>query len=377
MNIKSTFIILLLIQCNQLFSQNIVKGIVEDENSKPIAQAIVYVDGSTIKSNTNNQGEFTLDLPNGQYNLIVRADLFENFILGINSLDNKYYTIKLEPEVINLQETTVQVISKADWLYYYNTFLKLFLGSDKASQQTKIINSKDLRFRYDKQSKVLTATSKNPLIISNDYLGYDIEYDLIDFNVNYQTNYALTLGTALFTEKKTKSSPSKKWIKNREKAYLGSINHFIKSIYDNQLEENGYEVKRLIRKENPEYEKFKNEIALSKKIDGKVPPKIISYLINQKVPYDSLKIINGKNQFLNFKGFYAIEYKKEKQDTEYLKQNNLLFAGNQFSIISLNDEKLLKIEENGSYYHPINLIVEGYFSWEKIANLLPVNYKLE
>nr|WP_313375802.1 carboxypeptidase-like regulatory domain-containing protein [Chishuiella sp.] len=75
MNIKSTFILLLLIQCNQLSSQNIVKGDVKDENSKPIAQAIVYVDGSRIKSNTNNQGEFTLDLPSGQYNLIVRADL--------------------------------------------------------------------------------------------------------------------------------------------------------------------------------------------------------------------------------------------------------------------------------------------------------------
>lgn len=75
MNIKSTFIILLLIQCNQLFSQNIIKGVVKDENSKPITQAIVYVDGSTIKSNTNDQGEFTLDLPNGQYNLIVRANL--------------------------------------------------------------------------------------------------------------------------------------------------------------------------------------------------------------------------------------------------------------------------------------------------------------
>lgn len=372
-----TIYILMLLLYNQLFSQNIIKGVVKDENSKPITQAIVYVDGSTIKSNTNDQGEFTLDLPNGQYNLIVRADLFENFILGINSLDNKYYTIKLEPEVINLQETTVQAISKTDWLYYYNTFLKLFLGSDKAAQQTKIINAKDLRFRYDKHSKVLTATSKNPLMISNDYLGYDIEYDLIDFNVNYQTNYALTLGTALFTEKKSKSSLNKKWIKNRKKAYLGSINHFIKSIYDNQLEENGYEVKRLIRKENPEYEKFKNEIAFGRKIDGKVPPKIISYLINQKVPYDSLKIINGKNQFLNFKGLYAVEYKNEKQDTEYLKQNHLLFAGNQFSIISLNDGKLLKIEENGSYYHPINLIVEGYFSWEKIANLLPINYKLE
>ena len=218
MNLKQIFLSLFLFS-QIVFSQNIIKGKVIDENSKPISGASIYVDNSTINTKTNSNGEFELDLPNGQYNLIAKANLFENFILGINATDKKNHTITLEPEVISLQETVVQAMSKEDWLYYYKVFLKLFLGENEAASKSKIENSKDLRFKYDKQTKELTASSRKPLLITNKYLGYKIEYDLIDFNVNYKTNYALTLGTALFTELKASASQQKKWKKNRLKSY--------------------------------------------------------------------------------------------------------------------------------------------------------------
>ncbi|GGE89856.1 CarboxypepD_reg-like domain-containing protein [Chishuiella changwenlii] len=376
MNLKQIFLSLFLFS-QIVFSQNIIKGKVIDENSKPISGASIYVDNSTINTKTNSNGEFELDLPNGQYNLIAKANLFENFILGINATDKKNHTITLEPEVISLQETVVQAMSKEDWLYYYKVFLKLFLGENEAASKSKIENSKDLRFKYDKQTKELTASSRKPLLITNKYLGYKIEYDLIDFNVNYKTNYALTLGTALFTELKASASQQKKWKKNRLKSYLGSVNHFMKSIYYNRLDEDGYDVKRLIRKDNPDYIKYKENLAFGGITNEKVPPKIITYLINQKVPYDSLKIVKNNQQYLNFKGLYSIEYKKEKEDLEYAKQNGSSLIGNQLSIFALKDEEFLKIEENGTYYHPGNLIVEGYFSYEKIANMVPMDYKIE
>lgn len=376
MNLRQIYLLFFLLS-QIVFSQNIVKGKVIDENSNPVNGASIYVDNSTINTKTNDRGEFELNLPNGQYNLIAKANLFENFILGINASDKKNHTIVLEPEVISLQETTVQAMSKEDWLYYYQVFLKLFLGDNEAASKCKIENAKDLRFKYDKQTKQLTASSRNPLLITNKYLGYKIEYDLIDFNVDYKTNYALTLGTALFTELKAGSSQQKKWKKNRQKSYLGSVNHFMKSIYYNKLDEDGYDVKRLIRKDNPAYQKYKDEILLGGTFDGAVPPKILTYLINQKVPYDSLKVVKNNQQYLNFKGLYSVEYKKEKEDAEYAKQNGSSYIGNQLSIFALKEEELLKIEENGTYYHPANLIVEGYFSYEKIANLVPMDYKIE
>ena len=376
MNFKQLLFFVTFLFSVNLFSQNIIKGNVVNENSKPITNTSIYVDGSTIQTKTNENGEFELNLPNGQYNIIARAEMYENYILSINTNQKQHYKIVLDPEIIALQEATVQAMSKDDWEYYYQTFIGLFLGSNEAAKKCKIENPKDLRFNYNKQTRELKATSRNPLIITNNYLGYKIEYDLVDFNLNYQTNYVLTLGTALFTKLNANSSKTKKWEENRKTSYLGSVTHFMKSIYDEKLEENGYDVKRLIRKENPAYQKFKDEMLVGGKISGNVPPKIITYLINQKVPYDSLKIIDGKNQFLHFKGLFSVEYKKEKEDILYSKQNGSNYTSNQLSIFALKSD-LLKIEENGSYYHPGDLVVEGYWSWEKIANMVPIDYKIE
>ena len=376
MNFKQLLFFVTFLFSVNLFSQNIIKGNVVNENSKPITNTSIYVDGSTIQTKTNENGEFELNLPNGQYNIIARAEMYENYILSINTNQKQHYKIVLDPEIIALQEATVQAMSKDDWEYYYQTFIGLFLGSNEAAKKCKIENPKDLRFNYNKQTRELKATSRNPLIITNNYLGYKIEYDLVDFNLNYQTNYVLTLGTALFTKLNANSSKTKKWEENRKTSYLGSVTHFMKSIYDEKLEENGYDVKRLIRKENPAYQKFKDEMLIGGKISGNVPPKIITYLINQKVPYDSLKIIDGKNQFLHFKGLFSVEYKKEKEDILYSKQNGSNYTSNQLSIFALKSD-LLKIEENGSYYHPGDLVVEGYWSWEKIANMVPIDYKIE
>lgn len=376
MNFKQFFILGFLLISSNLFAQNMIKGKVIDEKSLPIINAEIYVDNSTIKSKTNEKGEFELNLPNGQYNLIVRASLFENYILNVNTNQTNFYKVILEPEVVALQETVVQAISKEDWLYYYQTFLRLFLGNNEAAKKCKIENSKDLRFKYDKNTRQLSAISRNPLIITNNYLGYKIEYDLVDFNINFKSNYVLTLGTALFTELKSSASKEKKWQENRRKSYLGSVTHFMKAVYDNKIEEEGYDVKRLIRKDNPEYIKFKEETLLGGRIEGKVPPKIITYLVNQKVPSDSLKIVDNNDQYLNFKGLYSVEYKNEKEDLDYAKQNGAKYISNQLSIFAIKSD-LLKIEENGTYYHPANLVVEGYWSWEKIANMVPMDYKFE
>ncbi len=89
MNFKQTYFLLVFLLSVSVFSQNKIKGSIVDENSKPIIHASIYVDGSTIQTKTNEKGEFELNLPNGQYNLIAKADLFENFILGIKTNQNQ------------------------------------------------------------------------------------------------------------------------------------------------------------------------------------------------------------------------------------------------------------------------------------------------
>lgn len=358
-----------------IFSQIKISGKITDENKTALSNVHLYIDGSTYQTTSNKNGEFVFDLPSGQYNLIIKHLNFETKYLAINTKNNKTLEIILIPEVINLSEAVIAKVSKEDRKFYLQEFKRLFLGSNNAAKKTKILNENDLRFSYNKADKVLKVNAKKPLVIKNNYLGYTINYDLIAFELDYKTNYVLTLGTALFNENSGSTKSKSNWVNNRKDSYFGSVTHFIKSVFNNKLNEEGFDVKRLIRKENEEYVKFKENLLFDKYIKGPVPPKIISILINQPVPLDSIRKIDKNQQYLSFKGLYSIEYKNALVDDEYTRQFNQKLKSNQLSVISLTDD--ITIEDNGMYYHPSNLIVEGYFSWRKIANLLPINYDIK
>ena len=107
MNFKQIIILGFLLISSNLFAQNMIKGKVVDEKSLPIINAEIYVDNSTIKSKTNEKGEFELNLPNGQYNLIVRASLFENYILNVNTNQTNFYKVVLETEEVSIENNSV------------------------------------------------------------------------------------------------------------------------------------------------------------------------------------------------------------------------------------------------------------------------------
>ena len=369
------FQLLLILLPIALFSQIKISGKVTDEKLNAISDVQLYVDGSTYQTTTKINGEFLIDLPIGQFNLIIKHPKYDTEYLSIQTKNNQFLNIVLYPEVINLSEAIIESVSKEDRKFYLQEFKRLFIGSNEAAKKTKILNENDLRFNYNKSERILKVTAKNPIIIQNNYLGYTVNYDLIAFELNYKTNYVLTLGTALFKENKGSNKQQKNWIANRNTSYLGSVTHFIKSVFNNRLIEEGFDVKRLIRKENPEYIKYKENLLFDTTLKGPVPPKIISFLINQSVPYDSIKRVENNQQYLSFKGSYSIEYKNAKQEEDYNLQHHIKFDSNQLSVISLNED--ITIEENGLYYHPSNIIVEGYFSWRKIANLLPINYEIK
>lgn len=370
--------LLLLFSC--LFSINLlaqlqITGVVKNEDGNPIQAAKVYIDGSTYSTFTNVNGEFLLNLPIRNYQLIVTKEFYDNSFITINSSTKYPLQITLEVENINLQETVVSPISKEDRKYYLSLFKQYFLGREIAAKHCKILNEDDIRFNYDKNERILKASARKPLILKNNYLGYEVEYDLIDFDLNFKTNYVLVIGTSNFKEIKGNQSTINKWNKNRKEAYLGSVEHFVKSVYENKIQENGFELKRLIRQENPAYIKYKEELdnSLVKTFNGPVPPKIITYLINQPVLIDSIRMQKNDQKFLDFDGFYSVEFKKAKEDLEFVqKYRKISLVGNQLSIFSLNQP--LQIFPDGSYQNPEDIIVEEYWSFKKIADLLPLDY---
>lgn len=365
------------------FVQAQVQGKVVDEWGTAIPEVLVYVDGTSIATQTNAEGIFTIELPSGNHQLVFRNENFNNEYIQVNQSTQFLEIILQTEDLVRLEEAVLTPLSNEKWKEYYSLFQALFLGQNEAAKQVKILNPKVLKFKYDAEKRLLTATALAPLKISNGYLGYDLEYDLVEFFMDYQHQYQYLEGTILFTSQKGSQSKQRKWNKNRLEAYNGSLMHFMRALHQEKLKENGFLINRLIRKENPAYLAFKQRQQEAQERGealrmGKVPAKIIETLVKAEVPYDSLRVRQEDKVILNFKGLYDIEFTGEKEDLSYVRSvKRQDFFGNQNSMIYLLDEKTIEISPNGNFHHPAHLMIEGYFTWEKVAHLLPLDFEMD
>ena len=358
-----------------LIAQNSVEGYVYDEAQQPIENVQVLVNSSSRATKTDDKGFFRIDFPNGQHNLVFRHDYFQTKILNLQSNQTSMLKVVMDENIIELETAEIQTMSPKDWEYYYTIFQENFLGLDEAAKKCKIKNPKVLRFHFDEKQRILTARAQDALVVENAYLGYEVEYDLQEFSIDYKQQYLMVLGSSFFKELEGSKARKKQWQKNREKAYAGSLTHFLSSLYHQQLEENGFDVKRYIRKENPAYAMAIEKMKMGEK-GVVIPSKEIAFLINQKVPYDSLIVRNNSSVFLDFDGLYSFEYQKEKEDlayVTYVKRGK--YVGNQVSIIRL--KKPVEITKEGFYIEAGDIILEQYLTWEKFAHLLPVDYAIK
>ena len=99
-------IIISLIGNNTLASQ--IKGKVIDERNKPLPFANIYIKGTTIGTISNSEGDYELDLKDGEYDLVFKYIGYKMHTEHI-SLNNKTFilNIKLKKESINLDEVII------------------------------------------------------------------------------------------------------------------------------------------------------------------------------------------------------------------------------------------------------------------------------
>jgi hypothetical protein len=93
---------------------------------------------------------------------------------------------------------------------------------------------------------------------------------------------------------------------------------------------------------------------------------------------DSLVVkAEGRIKVIYFTDYLYVTYKKEIEDKAYLafhlESRSPTF---QRSYIWLPGLKAITIDANGSYYPPQEIFSMAYWGWdEKIANMLPIDYK--
>ena len=352
--LRFSFIFLLTICSFIGYAQFAVSGkIVDAENKEPLNSASVYCQNTTIGTTTNKEGEFSLQLKSGGYELIISYTGYQTKQVQITHSDTRLPDIEMVKEEKSLGEVIIKTSNevKDGWEKYGKFFIEHFIGNTPNAAKTTLLNPEVLKFYLLKKSNKLRVLATDALQIENKALGYNLRYQLDSFIYFYNTNINSYRGFCLYSEMEAEDSLKKLWATNREKTYFGSKLHFMRSYYDSAVAEEGFIIDMLDEVNDKKFNKVTDM-------------------------YDTL-YYGALDSTLQVEVWYprkiSITYAKTKPEPEYLKQFKLpKNVAIQISYIDMMDA--IAIKENGYYYDQKDWINQGYWSWKNLADQLPYDY---
>lgn len=298
--------LLFLVAVNVIFSQKISGYVYSSSNGKPLEGASVYFDGSTIGTITDAEGYFELLLKyRTRAKLVISYVGYEPQIID-SPYGDEAYNVKLNAKVENLKEVVVSTdpFSRKQKL---QVFRDEFLGETRAGRNCAILNEHVLRLRYDTNGNVLYATAEEPLIISNDYLGYRIIFTLNEFEVDFRKRsldrldniqHTLFAGTSFF-EDIAKGDPEKET--RRLKTYLGSPLHFMRTTVTKSWKEEGFVIN------NNRFKKISPEDYIEISIENDLFKIFLKekIRINYRRRNSSIELLEGNDFYIDGYGYHV------------------------------------------------------------------------
>ncbi|WP_281322133.1 carboxypeptidase-like regulatory domain-containing protein [Flavobacterium aestivum] len=319
----------------------IVNGTIFNEKKIPLSDADVYLDGTTISATSDKEGHFSLDYNYEANNvLVISCPGYQTIFLS--SFDSKKeLNILMKPLLNKLNEVVITRNDKFTRKEKLQLFRRFFLGETINALNTFIQNEDDIYFKYDKENYILKAFSDKPLIILNTSLGYKINYELVTFEVNFNSLSVkpdnavkcLYQGFSRFVE----TNNSNEVLAKREKTFQGSQVHFFRDLSNNILGKDKFLI-------------YSNQLAVN--------PNTCFKVIKEGEDLIKVEILPQKAQKLD-KGVFA-SFDIEYDDRE---QSKIIFETNTFYIYKYG---------NNSNIGSITFL--GDMSEKKMGDTLPLNY---
>jgi hypothetical protein len=304
----------------------VIKGTISDKKSEqPIAFASIYFNGSFVGTQSDQDGNFELDISkNASMPLTISAIGYYSETLT-NFTNNESLKISLTPKIIELNEVVVSAKSPSKIRKEnLQVFRSSLLGMTANASKCKILNEDDISFSL--YHDTLEAYASKPIMIENKALGYKITYYLDKFECDKKSKTIFFYGNIIFNEDFS-IDESKKEIfdKRRKDAYLGSRMHFFRMLWTDELASAGFKVK------------------------------------------------SEDNQDINSK---IIVYQNDngKCLQKYSNEMEVLFHKNRSSIVFLKEN--IFFDKNG-YFDPIGIGWKGEMAKQRIADWLPYEYSIK
>lgn len=355
-----------------------INGTVLDEVSgHPIEGAHVFISNTMLGTTTNQAGMYTFSgIPLGTHTLAVSVLGYTPYAkeLRVTESEDQSIVIRLSPRVYEAEGIEVTAVppsrrEERRRASDMDTFRKYFLGISPHASQCTIQNPEVLTFKRNNRQGLFEATAADALLIENLALGYQLRFLLESFEVK-ETNQRTRIrygGQTGFTELTPENDrQARKWRRNRENAYRGSQRHFLAALSSDRLYQEGY----MLVKEQENRTDYSGVPGSrpSNRIQGVKPDDILtptSLPFENTLAFDGyLKVINTKeipeDQYLDFKDLVA-GWKltdDENQQTSWL----ALTRGP------------VTITTDGRLNQPFGLTKLGYWYFERVAEMLPVEY---
>lgn len=240
----------LLFSILNIHSQNISGKIIDAQTNEPLFGAAVYYDNTSIGTTSNEDGTFSIEYKSNLKSPLVFSYLGYYSVTITEYENNQGLLITMNRKSESLDEIVIE--SKNVWSResMLKEFLKLYLGDSENGLSCELLNPEDIILTYHSKRKQLRARAKAPLRIRNKRLDYLITVDLSIFEANYwfvsknkkrrNLNFVHYSGNNFY--KPLSKKPTKEVIKLRKKTYRGSVLHFMRSIANNRITREGYEV---------------------------------------------------------------------------------------------------------------------------------------
>ena len=363
MKITLSFLTIILLSVSA-FAQSgyytITGKVIDAVTKTPMQAASVFAQNTTTGTATDINGNFTLNLSNGGYDLVITFTGYETVSRRITTADadDKNIVIAVKQKENSMEDVVVKASNevKDGWEKYGEFFLENFIGKTDNSKWCTITNKEVLKFYFYKRKNRLKVLASAPIEMENLALGYKLKYTLDSFTHEYGTQAGIYTGYPLFEEIIPRDSVQKTtWQVNRLKAYKGSMLHFMRSVYNKSLKEEGFEI-QFVAKNND------METAV------RLPNFYGALNYNKDDSTQMVDIIPNQPDI-------AVLYSKEEPEPGYVAQNEDTPKKYQLSVITIAANESIAIEQNGYYFDQNDITITGYWTWDKVGDMVPYEYK--
>lgn len=334
--------------------QSVISGMVSDKDSgEPLEDVHVYISYTTSGISTDENGVYSFRTGlSGQFELVFSRIGYETekrtISLG-NDEESLVFNIQLVSKSVVLSQLEVKADNSA-WLRDYEEFKREFLGTTIYAADTEITNRWVLNFNRNDSGQLLASASE-PLRIENLSLGYELLVELDDFRWNLRDNTGYYRVQVRFEELEPESDRQyRSWTQNRERAYEGSLRHFLKSLYEDNLSRNRFEVVWMNSTQRATIQPIEQNRMIQSLSSNGLDPKLALHGVKGFILKEPVDILIGRRSYI---------YDNRKRAR----------------LVPVRNDKSFFVMPNGNVLDILSLAVTGYWSSYRMADMVPINFE--